>query len=161
MPHTRSKKKKANSRAANGAREIVHTRRQQVEDEEGWTHVIDSPRRVKVREVPERERWHVGDFERGGVGYVNRTMGELGGDLGFYSRLWEGSGACGELRGRLEGKGKGRGRGKVGGVVCLGLGSLQSARREGRRASWTQLVALRTIMETLGMSFSYVGVFNS
>ena len=38
----------------------------------------------------------------------------------------------------------------AGDVVCLGLGSMQSARREGRRASFIQLAALRTIMEILG-----------
>lgn len=35
-------------------------------------------------------------------------------------------------------------------VVVLGLGSLQNARREGRRTSWTQLIALRHILSILG-----------
>jgi len=50
--------------------------------------------------------------------------------------------------------GRGEGAAKVERVVCLGLGSLMSARREGRRASWTQLVALRVAIEVLGISAS-------
>lgn len=39
-------------------------------------------------------------------------------------------------------------RQKVDNIVVLGLGSLQSARREGRRATLAQLAALKTIVET-------------
>ena len=43
-------------------------------------------------------------------------------------------------------------RRKVTNIIVLGLGSLQSARREGRRATLTQLAALQTIVQHLGMS---------
>lgn len=146
MPHTRSKKKKAAAIAANGEKKVVHTKRQQIEDEEGWTHVVESSTRTRI--VSEKEKWLVGDFQRDGVSYVTKTMEEMRKDLGFYTKLWEEDGACSQLKGKLL---ESIGRMKVEGVVCLGLGSLQSARREGRRASWTQLAALRTIMDILGM----------
>jgi hypothetical protein len=139
MPHTRSKRAKAAAQAAANSKPL-HTKRIQIEDEEGWTHVIDSPRKTKV--VNEKEKWLVGDFERAGVQYVSRTMDEYSKDLCFYTKAWEDA----ELKGKLE-----KVEVEVKRVVCLGLGSLQSARREGRRASWTQLVALRSIIEVLGM----------
>lgn len=45
-------------------------------------------------------------------------------------------------------------RPKVDNIIVLGLGSLQSARREGRRATLTQLAALETIIKHFGMSYS-------
>lgn len=41
---------------------------------------------------------------------------------------------------------------KVDNIIVLGLGSLQSARREGRRATLTQLAALETIIKHFGPS---------
>lgn len=105
--------------------------------------------------VKEGQLLHAGDWESGGVAYVQRTLEELGADLEYYTKQWEGGQSCTSLREVLSGRkeseeGKDKGRRRVGDVVCLGLGSLQSARREGRRSSFTQLAALRTILEILG-----------
>lgn len=150
MPHTNRKKTKKNGTAGNGdvsaggaeiSKKFVQpTKRKQVEDAEGWTHVVGGGKKVGGGEA-----WtHAGDFVKDGVAYVERTVEEMRGDLEFYARQWESSEAAKELRGIL------RGRCKVKSVVCLGLGSLQSARREGRRSSFTQLAALMMILEEFG-----------
>jgi hypothetical protein len=143
MPHTNRKKKSTAVGEKKTTPKLVHTKRQQIEDDDGWTHVIDTPRKsqVKVKEG----QLHAGDFERAGVAYVERTIEEMKTDLEYYTKQWEGTEACAGLKEKLVGEG----RVKIGDVVCLGLGSLQSARREGRRSSFTQLAALRTIVETL------------
>ena len=158
MPHTNRKKKSSIPGEKKPAPKLVHAKRKQIEDEEGWTHVIDSPRRQQVK-AKEGQLLHAGDWESGGVAYVQRTLEELGADLEYYTKQWEGGESCNALRevfsGRREGEeGKVKGRRRVGNVVCLGLGSLQSARREGRRSSFTQLAALRTILEILGKYLS-------
>jgi hypothetical protein len=144
MPHTRSKKKKASSPAQEGKKIVVHTKRQQVLDDEGWTHVLDTPRKARVVS----EKWHMGDFQIAGVGYVNKTLADLKDDWAFYHKAWDGSAADAELKTRLE---EGEGKVRVRDVVVLGLGSFQSARREGRRATWTQFAALRTLLQILGI----------
>ena len=180
MPHPNRKKKptpSAGDRVGEGAGDGERkkpqpklagpTKRRQIEDEHGWTHVVDTPRRksqgrgrAKTIEAG-AQLLHAGDFERGGVAYVHRTAEELGADLEAYTKQWGAGEACAELNARLkvgEGGGEGEGertgearvRARVGDVVCLGLGSLQSARREGRRASFTQLAALRSILDVLG-----------
>ena len=157
MPHT-NRKKKSSSGAAGEKKpqpKLVHTKRQQIEDEDGWTHVIDTPRKsqLKIRDGP----LHAGDFERGGVAYVERTVEEMSADLEYYTKQWEGNEGCAELIAKLkvEEEKEGERRARVGDVVCLGLGSLQSARREGRRSSFTQLAALRSIIGILGKCSSF------
>jgi hypothetical protein len=151
MPHTNRKKKTPST--TDGKKptvKLVHTKRQQIEDDEGWTHVVDTPRKTTLR--PKEGQLHTGDFEENGVAYVTRTLDELRGDLEYYTRLWEGESACIVLRERFGNEGEVReGRKEVDSVICLGLGSLQSARREGRRTSFTQLAALRSIIQHLGM----------
>ncbi|KAG0650536.1 hypothetical protein D0Z07_3035 [Hyphodiscus hymeniophilus] len=96
MPHTNRKKK---SSLAAGERKtqpkIVHTKRQQIEDGDGWTHVVDTPRKTQLKV---KAGLHMGDFERAGVAYVERTLEELGKDLEFYTRLWSDGEACGERK---------------------------------------------------------------
>ncbi|ESZ99414.1 hypothetical protein SBOR_0176 [Sclerotinia borealis F-4128] len=150
MPHTNRKKKSstngnADTRTTGGeeqhAKKIVQPmKRIQVEDTEGWTHVVGGGKKAGGG-----EGWtHAGDFVRGGVAYIERTVGEMRGDWEFYAKQWEDSEAAIQLREILGG------RTGVKSVVCLGLGSLQSARREGRRCSFTQLAALMMILEELG-----------
>jgi hypothetical protein len=150
MPHTNRKKKGS---APKPEKRIVHTKRQQIEDDDGWTHVIDAPSSRNSRKVdPEKLGLGVGgDYEINGVWYVNRTTEELARDLEYYTRKWEESEGWETVRRILE-NGRVKGRKKAESVVCLGLGSLVSSRREHRRASWTQFVALRGIMGVLGMS---------
>lgn len=164
MPHTNRKKKSTTSTVSEKKPQpkIFHTKRQQIEDDDGWTHVIDTPRKSQLN-VKQGHSLHTGDFEKNGVSYIERTLEELRADLEYYGKLWESGEGCGRLKELLmkgEGEGEGKEEGKrlervrVGDMVCLGLGSLQSARREGRRASFTQLAALKTIMKVLGMSTS-------
>ncbi|KAK6607197.1 hypothetical protein H4I95_04846 [Botrytis cinerea] len=125
MPHTNRKKK-------GGAREpgeetektkkiAPSTKRTQIEDGEGWTHVVGAEERPELQKP----------------GLTREILCRMG-------KQWESSEAAGQLRKIL------RGRSAVKSVVCLGLGSLQSARREGRRSSYTQLAALMMIIEELG-----------
>jgi hypothetical protein len=144
MPHTNRKK---NSQNTKSKPHIVHTKRQQIEDSDGWTHVVDAPR----RSTPAKGKGllHTGDFEKNGVSYIRRTLEEMRKDFEYYTKQWESNEACNDLKRNL---GEKEGKMKVENVIVLGLGSLQSARREGRRASFTQLAALRTIVEILGKS---------
>ncbi|APA07912.1 hypothetical protein sscle_03g026820 [Sclerotinia sclerotiorum 1980 UF-70] len=148
MPHTNRKKKSGAGDTGdvvmNGAektKKIVQPmKRKQVEDGEGWTHVIGGGKKASSGEA-----WtHAGDFVKDGVAYIERTVEEMRDDLVYYGKQWESSEAAKQLKGVLKGKGA------VKNVVCLGLGSLQSARREGRRSSFTQLAALMMILEELG-----------
>lgn len=144
MPHTNRKKNLQNSRPKP---RIVHTKRQQIEDSDGWTHVIDAPR---CSTPSKGKEWlHAGDFERNGASYINRTLAEVHKDFEHHAQQWEQNEACEGLKKVLE---EIKGKIKVNNVVVLGLGSLQSARREGRRTSFTQLAALRTMVKTMGMS---------
>lgn len=148
MPHTNRKKKGA---AAATPKRIQHTKRQEIEDDEGWTHVVDTPstrrRAVDIEKVLKGQAGGGGDFELNGVAYVNRTVEELARDLEYYTRKWEESDACKGLEEVLKVR---EGKVLIGDVVALGLGSLMIARREHRRASFTQLAALRTIMKAFG-----------
>jgi hypothetical protein len=156
MPHTNRKKKTSSTLTAKPQPNVVHTKRQQIEDQDGWTHVVDTPR--KSAQVKQNEWMHAGDLERNGATYINRTLEEVTADLAYYQKQWESGEGCGVLREKLIGR---KGRVEVGDVVCLGLGSLQSARREGRRASFTQLAALNTILEVLGKSICcFLGIGN-
>ena len=151
MPHTNRKKKSSASTPATvkqAAPELVYTKRQQIVDDAGWTHVLNTPRKWQQNAKQGQFMLHAGgDFEKDGVSYIERTIAELKADWEYYLRRWESDGACAALReGLVE-----VGRGRVDGVVCLGLGSLQSSRREGRRASFTQLAALHTIVNALGV----------
>lgn len=143
MPHTNRKRNPQNNRSKP---QLVHTKRQQIEDSEGWTHVVDAPRGTTLRKG--KDWLHAGDFEKNGASYINRTLEEIRKDFEHYTQQWEISEACESLKKSLR---KIEGKRRVDNAVVLGLGSLQSARREGRRASYTQLAALRTMVEALGM----------
>ncbi|KAF7957801.1 hypothetical protein EAE96_003371 [Botrytis aclada] len=144
MPHT-NRKKKSGARETGEETEKTKkiaqsTKRKQIEDGEGWTHVVGGGKKTGAA-----ESWtHAGDFVKDGVAYVECTMEEMQADLENYRKQWESSEAAGQLKKILHG------RSKVNSVVCLGLGSLQSARREGRRSSYTQLAALMMIIEEFG-----------
>jgi hypothetical protein len=147
MPHTN--RKKSTPTTVEKKKVVVHTKRKEVLDEEGWVHVVDTPR-TSSKTSKAVNSLHAGDFEVNGVQYVNRTLDEMREELGYWRRSWEADEACAGLKKTLEGKRKGECGVKR--CVVLGLGSLQSARREGRRASFTQLVALETIISILGSS---------
>ncbi|TAQ83050.1 hypothetical protein B7494_g8627 [Chlorociboria aeruginascens] len=147
MPHT-NRKKRAGAATTRPKRNSVHTKRTQVLDEEGWVHIVDSAGRVVGKGTAEAGGWHGGDFTRGGVEYVDKSVEEMRADFEGCSRAWMASEACAGLKimiGEMAGR-------ELGNVVCLGLGSLQSARREGRRRSFTQLAALQTILSSLNHS---------
>ncbi len=161
MPHTNRKKKTTAGSTTTPANKptIIHTKRKEVEDDSGWTHIVDTPRtRSATLKSKTNPVLHAGDFEVNGVSYVNRTLEELRTDHEFWKKGWEESEACKELKAILEiGGGKeGTSRRKVDNVVVLGLGSLQSSRREGRKTSSTQLAALQTITLTLSPNLPVV-----
>lgn len=142
MPHTNRKKK--SSAAGNGNGDTaVQTKRKQVEDTEGWTHVVGGGKNTGGGGGA---RTYEGDFMRGGVAYIERSVEEMKGEMEAYRKQWESSDAAKELKEILQG----RNEGGVKSIVCLGLGSLQSAIREGRRSSFTQLAAVMMILEELG-----------
>lgn len=148
MPHTNRKKKSPTTTSSTSTTKkpiVVHTKRKEILDDEGWVHVIDTPR---TRRSTVSKNLHTGDFEVNGVQYVTRTLDEMRDEKAYWRRGWEGDDACSALKTLLEER-KGSAMG-IKNVVVLGLGSLQSARREGRRASFTQLGALETILSSLG-----------
>ena len=133
---TKSKKKKTTA---------VYTKRTQIEDDDGWTHVVDAPRRSKNGGVKKGQALlHGGDFEVDGMSYINRTLDEMKAEFEYWKKSWGKDSACLELKEKLQVFSG------VENVVFLGMGSLQSSRREGRRASATQLAALQTIITSLG-----------
>jgi len=152
MPHTNRKKKGTATAASAGDKKkvVVHTKRKEILDDEGWVHVVDTPRtrtRTRGSTVSKgKGNLHAGDFEVNGCQYVNRSLEEMRDEMAYWGKAWESDDACAGLKTELEKLGEQ----KIEGVVVLGLGSLQSARREGRRAAFTQLVALRTICSALG-----------
>lgn len=152
MPHTNRRKKTAGSTPKREEKKplIVHTKRKEVADEEGWTHIVDTPRTrsATLKSKSKVSALHGGDFEINGVSYINRTLEELKADYEYWRKAWEESDACKDLVEKIQ-AGK-KGKRSVDNVVLLGLGSLQSSRREGRRSSATQLAALQTIIQVLG-----------
>lgn len=150
MPHTNRKKKSSPTTAPGEQKKkvVVHTKRKEVLDEEGWVHVVDTPRTRRSIVSKGAKSLHAGDFEIDGVQYINRTLDEMREEFKYWKKSWEADIASVELKKALEG----RGEGGVKKCVVLGLGSLQSARREGRRASFTQLAALETLLSIMGLS---------
>jgi hypothetical protein len=154
MPHTNRKKKTVGSTPKREDKNpsIIHTKRKEVEDEEGWTHIVDTPR-TRTRSSTLKKGGngtilHGGDFEIDGVSYVNRTLEELQAEYAYWQKAWEGSDTARDLKEKMAGELEDKSM--IGNVLLLGLGSLQNSRREGRRASATQLAALQTIIQTLG-----------
>ncbi|EKD16813.1 hypothetical protein MBM_05282 [Drepanopeziza brunnea f. sp. 'multigermtubi' MB_m1] len=146
-----SRKKKA--KAANA---LVHTKRKEVEGHDGWIHIVDKPRSNNTSTKIKTQLLQGGDFEVNGVSYVNRTLVELKEEFEHFKRSWEDRPACKDLKEKMRQMEKIQ---KIENVVVLGLGSLQSARREGRRASSTQLAALQTIVGGLENAFELGLVF--
>ena len=127
---------------------VIHTKRKEIVDKDGWTHVVDAPSRKPQGKVGKKKTaslLHTGDFEVHGVSYVNRTLDEMKTEFEYWKKGWEESSAYLELKKLLDEK-----KTVVSDVVFLGMGSLQSSRREGRRASGTQLAALQTMLQVLG-----------
>lgn len=104
MPHT-NRKKKPSSSTRNAKPTIVHTKRQEILDDEGWTHVVDTPRKLSSTLTKAANGGlHAGDFEIDGVGYVNRTLEEMGKEFEFWRKGWEESSARKRLGASLRGE---------------------------------------------------------
>ncbi|CAL3972099.1 unnamed protein product [Diplocarpon coronariae] len=138
------KKKEANTNTSKPT--IVHTKRKEVEGNDGWIHIVDKPRSNKANAKAFTQLLQGGDFEINGVNYVHRTLAEMEEEFDHWKRSWGERPACKDLKERIRDIENAR---KIQNIVVLGLGSLQSARREGRRASATQLAALQTIVGSL------------
>jgi hypothetical protein len=133
---------------------VVHTKRREILDDEGWTHVVDAPnRKGKTEGLKTTLLLPGGDFVLNGVSYIARTLEESKQEFEHWKKQWEASPACLEVKTLLE---EGQQRRNIGNVVFLGMGSLQNSRREGRRASATQLAALQTIIGVLGKGVEVV-----
>ncbi|KAG4438876.1 hypothetical protein IFR05_005611 [Cadophora sp. M221] len=144
---TRKKKTKTATKTASPATPtIVRTKRKEIEGEDGWIHIVDKPRSNQPDAKAKKQLLQGGDFEIKGVSYVNRTLVEMKEDFEHWKRSWEERPTCQALQEKLKDVEKDK---KIENVVVLGLGSLQSARRDGRRASLTQLAALQTIVSGL------------
>ncbi|RDL41675.1 uncharacterized protein BP5553_01654 [Venustampulla echinocandica] len=169
MPHTNRKKKTPAGMKSvtdqNRKQIIVHTKRKEVLDDEGWTHVVDKPSRQRASSVTESKDagkyWSIGaDFKVGDAYYINRTIEEIQEEFTHSKKAWEGSPACASLKALLDEKMKADSNTKkISRVVALGLGSLQSSRTQSRKTSFTQMAALETILqimakeETISMIF--------
>ncbi|KAL2074074.1 hypothetical protein VTL71DRAFT_7852 [Oculimacula yallundae] len=155
---TRTKKKKSSSKNKTppAQPQIVHTKRKEIEGEDGWIHIVDKPRSFQPDANAKKHILQGGDFEVKGVSYVHRTLVEMKEDFEHWKRSWEERPTCEILKEKLKEVESGR---KIENVVVLGLGSLQSARREGRRSSATQLAALQTIVNGLGSSSDMQVIF--
>ncbi|CZT12426.1 uncharacterized protein RAG0_16243 [Rhynchosporium agropyri] len=145
--HTKKKKKSFKTKTATPAQPaIVHTKRKEIEGEDGWIHIVDKPRSFQPDASAKKHILQGGDFEVKGVSYVHRTLVEMKEDFEHWKRSWEDRPTCEILKDKLKEVEMDR---KISNVVVLGLGSLQSARREGRRSSATQLAALQSIVDGL------------
>ncbi|PVH84652.1 hypothetical protein DL98DRAFT_584205 [Cadophora sp. DSE1049] len=144
---TRTRKKKSAKKPAPPPKPtIVHTKRKEIVGEDGWIHVVDKPRTNQPDAKAKKQPLQGGDFELKGVSYINRTLVEMKEEFEHWKRSWEERPTCQALKEKMKDAEKDR---KIESVVVLGLGSLQSARREGRRSSATQLAALQTIVDGL------------
>lgn len=139
MPHTNRKKRASGATTTSNTTrpKMVHKKRYEIEDDEGWTHIIPTCRKT-IRAGLE----FLGGFIDENS---DRTLGEAMEDYDRSLKQWENSDACAGLKKLL--LASAQGKVLVENVVCLGLGSLQGF---GARTSYTQLVALRTILDVLG-----------
>lgn len=149
MPHTNRKKKmsEASSQPSKSPKP-KYVKRQNVEDGDGWTHVVGE-RRTQSKDLNGKtDGSNIGDFSMKGLQYIDRTMEEMLSEHESHKMQWESSNACTELRDGIR-------KYKIGdvpinSVVCLGLGSFQNLSNHFRRTSHTQLAALSTIIGALG-----------
>ena len=143
MPHTNRKKQASEPFGT----EFAHSNRRNIEDGAGWSHVVNvrggggyrKGKRPTVK-LP---------VHNGGFSYANSSLAQLNKNLAIHTERWAGDQASSVLHMMLDDSNSG-----VDNVLCLGLGSLHNSNIEGQRISWTQLVALRAIIETLGMSLN-------
>lgn len=150
MPHTNRKKKSTVGNKVFDEEVFVksktsHTKRQQILGEDGWTHVVNAlPRNGRSKQKAPSVQG--GILESNGLD-IARRFDEVKRDYEHHKQAWEKTEACKQLRSKLEAR-----REKVGikNVVCLGSGSFQGAHRDRRRATYTQLAALQTMVEVLG-----------
>lgn len=145
MPHTNRRKKTAN---------LVHTKRTQVEDSDGWTHVVDAKKgdqRASLKKDAARSNQQVGTVVSGNTKYEFAIMSyeEIETEHQRVQRQWEASEDEARLKKLLASYSE---KHNITRVVCLGLGSLQNLSQVRRRTAHTQLLALQTITAALGVA---------
>lgn len=152
MPHTNRKKKLSSESKP----KFIQSKRQLLEDDKGWTHVVDVKKTSHVAKVngdskednPKLSKSLEGDFISGNVAIVTMDLKEVEAEYARFTQQWESSEACTQLKTIVTDRLKDQ---RITKIVCLGLGSLQNCFFHARRTSHTQLAALRTIIKTLGL----------
>lgn len=150
MPHTNRKKKSSGESKP----KFIQTKRQLLDDDEGWTHVVDAKKTSHIAKVNGDSKDDAsklskpleGDFISGNVAIVTMDLKEVEAEHARFTQQWEASEGCTQLKTIATNRLKDL---KITKVVCLGLGSLQNCFFHARRTSHTQLAALSTIIKTL------------
>lgn len=126
-------------------------KRKEVLDTEGWTHLIDKPRKtLQAQKISAAgSSLQIGDFEINGISYLNRTLEEVKKEFYLWQKQWEGSSSCADLKKKIINLKETSKIFEINDFVVLGIGSLLSARREARRCSATQLAAVLTILQVV------------
>lgn len=149
MPHTNRKKK------SNGETKpkFIQTKRQLLDDDEGWTHVVDAKKasvttclRDNNNNEGRRARTLEKDFIVGSTAIVTMDIKEMEAEHTRFRQQWEASDACSKLKTLVRDSISGL---VVKKVVSLGLGSFQNCFFHARRTSHTQFAALQTIVQAL------------
>ena len=152
MPHTNRKKKQVGLGGTTvKSTKPAYIKRQQVEDEDGWTHIVDAkrtPRKIEAEDFAAKRFWD-GDAVSGSAAVINMTFDEIHVEHQRAKQKWLASKACADLKDLLA---PFKDIASVEGIVCFGLGTLQDWRLQARRTSHIQLAALRTIADALGLS---------
>ncbi|KAG9241849.1 hypothetical protein BJ878DRAFT_205997 [Calycina marina] len=148
MPHNNRPQQNT---ARQPAHHNTHTRRTNVEDSEGWTHVMNnanmnrcSGRRGDThKQNAQTQQSQAGDnSEKYQSGY---TVEMLTHELDLYSTHWRGHKVSDDLKNLFKDSDS-----VVNNIVVIGLGSLHNARFQAKNDSWSQLIAMRDIVDFLG-----------
>ncbi|RKF71635.1 hypothetical protein GcM1_250067 [Golovinomyces cichoracearum] len=134
------------------------TKRKEVLDTKGWTHVIDKPRKtLQAQKISAAgSSLQIGDFEINGISYLKRTLEEVKKEFHLWQKQWEGSSSCADLKKKIINLKETSKIFEINDLVVLGIGSLLSARREARRCSATQLAAVLTILQVVNKAVPVV-----
>lgn len=134
MPHTSRRKKTQ-----------AHSKRLEVADEDGWTHV------TTAAHVPRKAFRELDGELLPAEAPARLTIDELKKQYHVHKQRWENSSSCDALKRALQNPAANR---EIDNVICIGLGSPSGFLRGGwvdrRSVSLYQLAALASILEFFG-----------